>query len=387
MPAAKRINPAPAASPAKKPKKNSLAAKCGVIEEAIHQAQAAGLASLTATAAASLSASLPFSLGQPKEERHKFQEETVDMVGQVLDLHKASLEEQLKTCRSEIEQAERRRDELQVATQQRQSELDEARDEANKLKGGLADNARTFQAAKAAVNEAERLAEKAGEELNNAAFRKAEVDKLRQDMDHLHQDQGGRRLKDFATRVERYVDADTSMLTAIPCVFSKEPSARGQFDLMVVEQLTEKVNKAMVGIDEVIKGGAAAEAEHAASVEAAEAALLQARKKQIEAARAYTEASGAAKLSEEAAQKVRGDVKQLSSMYRKATQRETDAQFDIDLFCQKVLETFAELRDRAAVAEDALTEAPGSPAPVASPNVAAGSPSLATVQVAVEVVA
>jgi len=90
MPAAKRNNLASTASPTKKPKKNSgnsLAAKCGVIEAAIQRAEAAGLASLTSDAAATLTAAVPFSLGQAKECRHPFQNEAIEQTGHILDLY------------------------------------------------------------------------------------------------------------------------------------------------------------------------------------------------------------------------------------------------------------------------------------------------------------
>jgi len=238
--------------------------------------------------------------------------------------------------------------------------------------------------AKAAVNDAERLAAEGEKELRAAAGKKEEVEKLRQDMELLHEDQGNRRIKDFATKVERFVEVDSSMMTAIPCVFAKEPSVRGQFDLMVVQQLTDKVNKAIAKFEDVIASGATAEAERTAAVEAAKAVLLEARQAQMQAARTFTAAFDAAKAADEAVQKMKHEVTQAKKALKEATETANEAEVDLDLFCQEVLQTFAELRDRAAVTEEALAEAAASPAPHALPIAVAGSP-LAAVPAVIEV--
>jgi hypothetical protein len=361
MPAAKRSNPAPSVSPTKK--------KCCVIEEALKRAEVAGLASFTSTAAATLAASVPFSLGLAKEERHKFQEEAVQMTGQVLEDHKASLEEGLETCRSAVVEAERRRDELQATAQQKQSDLEGTQGVANSKKIALADDAKSFQAAKAAVKEAERLAEEGSKELKAAADQKREVEKLQQDMEHLHEADCPRQHKAFVTRLERYVEVDSSMITAIPCVLAKEPGARGQFDLMVVQQLTEKMHKAIAKFQATIDSGADAEAARASSVDAAKAALQQAQQNQIKAARQFTEAANEGKKVEEQVQKTRGEITQARRALKDASQKQQGAQFDLDLFCQEIIQTFTELRDRtAAVAKDVMEDAA---APIVSAPAAA----------------
>jgi len=319
------------------------------------------------------------------ESRHKFQDEAVEMTGQILELYKASLEERISACRSNIAQAEHRCHELQAAAQQSQSDADAARNSADKSKRTLADDARAFQAAKTAMNDAERLAAEGEKELKAAASKKADVEKLLQNMDSLHEDQGQRRIKDFAGRVERLVEVDSSMMTAIPCVFSKEPSTRGQFDLMLIQQLTEKVHKAIAKFDDVITSGATAEAERAAVVETAKAVLLEARQKQIEAARASTSAFDAAKAADEVVQKMKSEIVQAKKVLKETTETATEAEVDLDLFCQEVLQIFGELRDRTTVTEEGLTEAAGSPVPNVLPNAAPGSPSLVTVPALIEV--
>jgi chromosome segregation ATPase len=353
MPAVKRSNPASFVSPTKK--------KCCVIEEALKKAEGAGLASLTSTVAEALAASVPFSLGLAKEERHKFQEEAVHMTGQVLEDYKASLEAGLETCRSAVAEAERRRDEFQATAQQKQSDLNGAQGVANTLKIALAETARTFQVAKAAVKEAEGLAEDGSKELKAAAEQKREVEKLQQDMENLHEKGGGlgdRQHKDFVTRCERYLEVDSSMMTAIPCVLAKQPGARGQFDLMVVQQLTEKVHQAIAKFQATIDGGVGAEAARAASVNAAKSVLQEAQQKQIEAARQFTEAATEGKKVEEMIQKTRGEITQARRALKDAFQKKEGAQFDLDLFCQEIIQTFTELRDRSAVLpEDVMDDA------------------------------
>merc|ERR1719409_133661 len=125
---------------------------------------------------------------------------------------------------------------------------------------------------------------------------------------------------------------------------------------MVVEQLTEKVQKAVAKFQATIEGGVAAEAERAAAVEAAKATLLLAQRAQIEAARKFTDASNAAKQAEESVQKTKGEITQAKKVLKEASEKEGEAQFDLDLFAQEVIQTYAELRDRSAVTEETMAD-------------------------------
>jgi hypothetical protein len=360
MPAAKRSSygvTAAAAPAAKKVKKNPLQGKCAVIEAAIQRAESAVPSCLTSVAASALIAALPFSLCQAKDERHQFQDQAVSMVSKILELYKATLQAKLEKCRSDMVKAEGRRDEALAAAQQRQADSDDANKKALQLKSTLADVTRSFLAAKAALAEAERLAEEDGNELKTATARKAEVDKLQQEMENLHEaDNRERRLKDFSSRLEKYVSVDSSLLAAVPSVFSKEPAARGQLDIMFVEQLVEQFQKAIGKLEDTISNGTAAEAEHQNAAKAAVVTLDEGRKKQIETALAYKQAADEAKKADEAAQEAKTETMQAKKTLKEATDAETEAQVDIDVYCQNVLGTFTELRDRVAVNEEPLAE-------------------------------
>jgi hypothetical protein len=286
------------------------------------------------------------------------------MVGQILELYRDTLQAKVEEGQSDIVKAEGRRDEALALAQQMQVNSDDAHKKALQLKNTLAEVARSFQAAKALMAEAERIALEGQKELKMAGIRKEEVEKLQHEMNTVHEEgeSSGRRLKDFASRVQKYVAEDTSLLTAIPCALSKEPSSRGEFDTMVAEQLAQELKKAIANLEGMINNGDAAVAERENAVKSSSEALQEDRRKQIEAARAYMEAVDEERAAAEALQKAKSQITQARKTLKVATEAETEARVDLEVYCQDVLENFAELRDRVTVNEKALVEAASPPA-------------------------
>jgi len=77
------------------------------------------------------------------------------------------------------------------------------------------------------------------------------------------------------------------------------------------------------------------------------------------------QAADEARKADEAVQKAKTEITHAKRTLKEATEAETEAQVDLDVYCQEVLGTFAELQDRVAVNEDALAE-------TTSPNEAEG---------------
>jgi len=79
-------------------------------------------------------------------------------------------------------------------------------------------------------------------------------------------------------------NVDESMRTAIPTAFAKQPTVRGTFDEMVVQQVSQVVAQRIKELEALIENAASAKAERAAAVETAQASADASKDKQVEAA-------------------------------------------------------------------------------------------------------
>merc|ERR1719343_704729 len=84
-----------------------------------------------------------------------------------------------------------------------------------------------------------------------------------------------------------------SLMTALPNALSKQPSARGAFDVMVVSQLNEEMGKLIASLDTTISQGESVNQERSAALSVAEAALEESKRGQLVAAQAFRDAKGA----------------------------------------------------------------------------------------------
>eukprot|EP00928_Gymnodinium_smaydae_P014268 TRINITY_DN1519_c0_g1_i2.p2 TRINITY_DN1519_c0_g1~~TRINITY_DN1519_c0_g1_i2.p2 ORF type:complete len:405 (+),score=178.55 TRINITY_DN1519_c0_g1_i2:72-1217(+) len=358
MPATKRAASAAAASsPAKKAK-----AKVPGLSDV---AQALKAADLPQSAVETLLAALPLSLAVAKDERHKFQDEMIESVGAILTERKASLERSIVDATSQAAEATAKAEaqEGQVASAKGDSEARQAA--AHEAKVALAAVARGFQAAKKALLEAEQHAARGSRELAGAGKLKEEAEALVKDMERLHEPAKDA-IPNFISSLQKHVDLDDSLKTAIPCSFSKEPSTRGHFDHMVISQISDKLTKRIEELQAKLDNGEADCAARKESVDKATSSLDEKKDEQMASARSYTVAADAFSAAAEKLGGAKKDLASAAKLQKDTAEGVTEAQVNLDLFVQGPLESFEKLRDRVAeAAPDERTELEKSPEKVA----------------------
>eukprot|EP00928_Gymnodinium_smaydae_P014267 TRINITY_DN1519_c0_g1_i1.p1 TRINITY_DN1519_c0_g1~~TRINITY_DN1519_c0_g1_i1.p1 ORF type:complete len:385 (+),score=166.08 TRINITY_DN1519_c0_g1_i1:62-1216(+) len=348
MPATKRTASAAAASsPAKKAK-----AKIPGLSDV---AQALKAADLPQSAVETLLAALPLSLAVVKDERHKYQDEMVESVGAILTERKASLERSIEDATLQATEATSKAEsqEAHVATAKGESDARQAA--AHEAKVALAAVARGFQAAKKALLEAEQHAARGSRELAGAGKLKEEAEALVKDMERLHEPSKDA-IPNFVAALQKHVDLDDSLKTAIPCSFSKEPSTRGHFDHMVISQIGDKLAKRIEELKAKLDNGEADCAARKESVDKARSSLDEKKGEQIASARSYTVAADAFSAAAEKLGGAKKDLASAAKLQKDTAEGVTEAQVNLDLFVQGPLESFEKLRDRVAEKPEAAAE-------------------------------
>jgi len=137
-----------------------------------------------------------------------------------------------------------------------------------------------------------------------------------------------------------------SMMIALPAALGKAPDARGQFDLMAINQLEGEIQKGISGQEAILAAAAPGQAKCDAAIKAAQDRLAAARGEQRLAAKAFDTASkeqSECETTSTAAQKAVRENAQLSKRLDRAL---NNAEVEVELFEQGPRETFKELRER-----------------------------------------
>eukprot|EP00928_Gymnodinium_smaydae_P067407 TRINITY_DN5036_c0_g5_i2.p1 TRINITY_DN5036_c0_g5~~TRINITY_DN5036_c0_g5_i2.p1 ORF type:complete len:427 (+),score=148.83 TRINITY_DN5036_c0_g5_i2:1146-2426(+) len=376
MPAAKRSTTASGAAAAKKLRQSPEEAACHEVSSALRESSLQP-AVLEATLAA-----LPHALLVAKESRHRYQEEMVDIFGTLLAERNEHLEAAVRSAESSAATAAAAKEARDTDAQKSQGESEVRKGERQDAKVSLAEVARTFQAAKKVLQDAEAEAARHGRDIVAAGRRKQEAEVLIKYMGHLHEQQEG--IKGFLVSLERHLQVDDSLKTAIPCAFAKEPSARGHFDNMTVNQLTERLTSHVAELDAKIAAGDADAAALRAAVDEAQGKLNSVKDDQKAAAREYTSRAAAAATAEAALAAIRKELNQASKLQKETAAAVTEAQVTLELFGQGPLASFRNLRDRT---EPPAPEPPAPEQPVPAEPAATEAPSAAEVAPTAEAVA
>ncbi|CAK0862125.1 unnamed protein product [Prorocentrum cordatum] len=165
----------------------------------------------------------------------------------------------------------------------------------------------------------------------------------------------------LVTKLQRLVHMEESLFTVAPAALGKVPAARGQFELMVVNEISQQCAKRLAAFDDQVEQAAPARAANADAVARAQAQLAEARGRQRASAEAFTAARTEQEQSEAkhvAAAKERREAGPRLTRAEKALQ---DAAGRLEGFLAGPAVSFAELRTRTAAAEE---EPPLEAAPV-----------------------
>jgi len=288
-----------------------------------------------------------------KDERHEFQQATVDMVGDLLSAVEAGLLTTVGDADALVASADEEKTKREAAVKGANEQLAAQIDEVSVKKQVLADDAQAFRSAKEAVAEVQATQKGSEKELAAATAKKDELELAMKDLARPLIEgscKDKEECTDFVSRlmpVLKKHEFSDSMLAPLPNMLVKDPMERGTFDTMLASQLTEEASKRLVDFDTVIKAAEAIKASHASVRGAADEKLHAAREAQRASAEAFTATRSKQKAREQALEAAKVALKELGPQMRQNTKAAERAKGSLAKFRGGPLATFVEMRDRS----------------------------------------
>lgn len=298
-----------------------------------------------------LSAMCQSALVSCKDERHKYQDGVVDMIGNVLIGIEADINKNIADLESKLSGTDTTRADREAAVKAAEDDLEAKKKETQAKKEALAEEAAAFKSAKVKVSEAQVAEKKAGKELDELILSKDRLESTVKDLLQPLLVEGAagedkQHLADSLMAFLQKLDLDESMIKALPEAICKEPSARGSFDSDVVSSLGQELAKRTETAAAAIVAAEPAKAQSTAALQAAEASFASAKDQQhlgatdFKTARdAQTEAESALKTAKKVLADLAPEVTQIEKDLKVATK-------DLEDFRSGPKSSLAELRER-----------------------------------------
>jgi hypothetical protein len=324
---------------------------------------------------------LPLSLGEYADARHKYQEQMVSALEEVLKDIESSKSSEVTRLNAELETANKQKVEKEEATSEA-NRLKEAKAGAVKEKtvalAGAAETFRSGRDEKTRVDEAKQIDEK---EVKAAASKKEQYDKMMEDLEFLRvavPDEPDAPAKaDSVILMMKKLNFEESLQIALPAVFSKKPDVRGQFDVIALDGLAKAIRNRISAQEDILAAAAPQQRKHEAAIAAAEETLKSAIASQLSAAKAYEEAAAALRACNEEAASAEKAAKEEKRHAVSLTKSLSNAEALLEVFRDGPLANFHKLQQRTepVVEEPAATtqELPATDLEVVSEQAAASN--------------
>ncbi|CAK0884942.1 unnamed protein product, partial [Prorocentrum cordatum] len=243
--------------------------------------------------------SIPTSLALLKEERHAFQEQAVQMIGQALDAKGAALDrarEEAAAKLAEVAEAASATDAAVAEAEEEAKALADAEAAAavKASEDAAAQKAARGAAAAATKAQADGEASLAGSEASKAALEAVQKEHFEPLVEGTAADAKAS-LKVFSKAAKEYLEVEEGTLDNISSTLGKAKGDRSTFDGLVVNLLAEAVAKALADLGAKIEAGSKAKEGFAAAVAATAEASAAAASALEASERALAEAKEAAK--------------------------------------------------------------------------------------------
>jgi len=345
---------------AKKQKSDPVAAKCAEVVAALK-----ALHDMPAAVREMLAVALPLAM-VPEAERHGLQESMITAVAEQMAKVEAGLKTTSEQAEAHVSAMAKEKEHFTAAVAAADAALSEKRAVAKEKQKALAQDARDVRAAKAALAEAE--GKKAALEVDVGAaerdrseLRAAVADVFQPLKDGTAEQDTESKAAALVTKLQRLVHMEESLFTVAPAALGKAPAARGQFELMVVNEISQQCAKRLAALDDQVEQAAPARAANADAAARARAQLTEARGRQRASAEAFTAARTEQEQSEARHLAAVKDKREAGPRLTRAEKALQDAAGRLEGFLAGPAVSFAELRTRTAAAEE---EPPPEAAPV-----------------------
>eukprot|EP00930_Biecheleria_cincta_P034514 TRINITY_DN2384_c0_g1_i3.p1 TRINITY_DN2384_c0_g1~~TRINITY_DN2384_c0_g1_i3.p1 ORF type:complete len:380 (+),score=139.76 TRINITY_DN2384_c0_g1_i3:84-1223(+) len=359
--APKRGTSSAAGRPSKAAKKDTTAAACKLIADALELARKKGVPADVTTF---LGAALKHTLPTYKEARHKFQASVLSMVATTLADSESVLLEDIASAEATVNgggDETSRREAAVVSAEQNLQVCQETLQEKQTLK------AQTLEKLKATLEPLKEAQAKQqdgdakGDDLEKAkeAFAAARSELLMP----MKEAGGSKRPLHNLAKQLKAVHIEDSLLEAMELPLLKKPEQRGDFDAVILEQLDLQLSEKDLAFESKLKEAASAKEERAAAVRAAQDAhdtAKEASEAAAEELKAAKDAESAAKASSVEAHRA---AKSLTSELADAAQQLDTARQRLEAFRSGPLVCFNELLERSAPLPEQEREEPPAETP------------------------
>lgn len=343
------------ASPAKKAKADS---RLEAVEAALKQ-----VATLPESARLMLLVSLPNSLAVAADERHDVQHAVVKMISEVIQGVEEGLEAAVAEEESKVASVEGSKAELEAEALGAEAAVALAKEEVAARKELLAVSVVAKQESQAKFVEKQK-AQKAGDvALDEAGSKKAAIDNV---LDTnlkviLEGDWTVNWPDDEYKALMVVVDkssVDSSLLAALPAVCKKTAAERRTFDKMVLDHVEKHLVSTVAELAKLMEDGAAAKAERAAAVEAAQQDVDAATDANVRAAADFKAVEEASKAAAAAAKRAATALASYEHELKKATAALDEKVAVLESFRLYNKANFELLRDRVTKPAQEIFELP-----------------------------
>jgi len=293
---------------------------------------------------------LPLSLGEFSEHRHKYQEQMVSSLEDVLKTVEATRVDDVTSFKEKLETATRLKAEKEEATNEANRQKETKATTVQEKKVALAAAAESFRTARDEKNAADDAKQTDEKEVVAATKKKEQYVSMKEALDFLRtampdEPETSTKGNQLISMMKKW-NFEESLQIALPSVFAKPPDARGQFDVIALEGLSKALQNRIADQDAIIVAAEPTQKKHEAAIAAAQETLKGAIASQMSAAKAYEEAAGALKSCEEEAASAQKAAKEETKLAQKLTKNLTNAEALLEIFRDGPLANFKRLRER-----------------------------------------
>jgi len=302
-----------------------------------------------------LASAVAMSLGIKKEDRHEFQRDFVEMIGEVFDVIAADKQQQIEAAERTFEEGTSTKSTLEAEVTNASEEVKRREDELARCAEADTAAAAALEAAGKAAEEAQQRAAAWDMEILGIAQRSELLKRLRAVV--MRDVAVDRKNIQELCAVARELKFDSGMLDVMPIVLAKTPSRRAKFDNFSVSELISRLDRHIASADEEIAGGAETKTARNAAVETAQSERDAAAALKEDSEKKVVAATAALKESREIVAATKSKVKESLAMLKELKGELSYAQADFSRFRTGPMAAFVELKDLAeepAAASDAM---------------------------------
>jgi len=253
-------------------------------------------------------------LGVPKEDRHPFQEQVIQMITEVMESIESGMKSKIEAAEKALAESDTAKAAKEAAEKTAEETVTTKKAEAEAAKTAASEAAEAAKAAKAALATAT-SEQKSGDAELDAAIAKKEKLVSAKDGTYgafkagtMEEDKKDAGLIELVALGKEF-GMDGTLLTSLPSALKKAPDARGTFDQMVCTTVEQTLDKNIASLAETITSGEPAKAERASKVAAATTASEAAEAESVAKKEASTTATSALKEAEAALKAAVKEVK------------------------------------------------------------------------------